>query len=265
MKSSQTSRDPTKMEVYLNTLIADTAQYRSQLNATSRVIIVDESRMTMGIANAFKSTNEPLGVSVGLHPKDQSIIALAVFDAQNKCLVIEFSTQLGLRNNTIGQLGGHPSSPNFDASKYGHWADASTSLIMVENYTAFFGSTLQTVKLGLVLAWTDALERYLLAMTSSSAKNWRSWGSIRQEGDDDLTLSTIAMRELKFRVWAQGLKWVVPWVRSGRARTSGTAARNSNIPQSSVGQADAELLSSMESEREEMQLQTMLAVLQTFQ
>ncbi|KAF8825249.1 hypothetical protein HHX47_DHR7000297 [Lentinula edodes] len=117
MKSSRTSRDPTKMEVYLNTLIADTAQYRSQLNATSRVIIVDESRMTMGIANAFKSTNEPLGVSVGLHPKDQSIIALAVFDAQNKCLVVEFSTQLGLRNNTIGQLGGRPSSPNFDASK----------------------------------------------------------------------------------------------------------------------------------------------------
>ncbi|KAH7878279.1 uncharacterized protein C8R40DRAFT_1092040 [Lentinula edodes] len=54
----------------------------------------------------------------------------------------------------------------------------------------------------------------------------------------------------------------------GRARTSGTAARNSNVPQSpptdaEVDRADAELLS-MEFGREEMQLRTTLALLQIF-
>ncbi|KAJ4476033.1 hypothetical protein C8J55DRAFT_490299 [Lentinula edodes] len=131
-------------------------------------------------------------------------------------------------------------------------------------------------KLGLVIAWTNVWRVY--------EDNWRSWGSIRQEGDDDLTLSTIATRKLKFGVRAQGLKvdcqpvyqqgdaenqWVVPWVRSGSCSDFGNGGQGTNIPQSSstdaeVGQADAELLSSMESEREEMQLRTTLAVLQTF-
>ncbi|KAJ3912261.1 hypothetical protein F5877DRAFT_85000 [Lentinula edodes] len=82
-------------------------------------------------------------------------------------------------------------------------------------------------------------------LTSNGAENWGNWG----EGDDDLTLSTIATRELKLGVWAQGWKWAVPWVRPPT--------------DAEVDRADAELLS-MEFGREEMQLRTTLALLQIF-
>ncbi|KAJ3810910.1 hypothetical protein F5876DRAFT_76333 [Lentinula aff. lateritia] len=161
-------------------------------------------------------------------------------------------------------------------------------------------------KLGLITAWTDVWRVYedvCLVCASLWIGSWRgnsiqsystsngaeNWGSIRLEGDDDLTLSTIAGNSERAQIRSLGAgiegrplvslptnkpmrKTSGMFLGSGqnnRARTSGTATRNSNTPQSSntdaeVDQADAELLSSMESEREEMQLRTTLALLQTF-
>ncbi|KAJ3739173.1 P-loop containing nucleoside triphosphate hydrolase protein [Lentinula detonsa] len=111
MNSLQPLLEPVKLQVYQSLLIAKAAE----LNVTCRVIIIDESKVSVGAINAFKNTGQPLGCSVGLDPKDQRISALALIDHTGRCLIVEFSTQLGIR--TLNANGGRGSELNFNPER----------------------------------------------------------------------------------------------------------------------------------------------------
>ncbi|KAJ4477313.1 hypothetical protein J3R30DRAFT_201991 [Lentinula aciculospora] len=95
--SSRGPEEPVKLRVYQNFLHANTTQYEALNTVNIQTVICDETGVTRGAVNAVKGTNKPLGCSVGLHPKDQTISAIAISNSGNRCLVVEFTTQLGLR------------------------------------------------------------------------------------------------------------------------------------------------------------------------
>ncbi|KAF5391903.1 hypothetical protein D9757_001729 [Collybiopsis confluens] len=66
-----------------------------------KVLVIDESNLTLGAVKAFRESDKPLGISAGLDPKDKSILALAICGGlesnknRHRCLIIEFPTLLG--------------------------------------------------------------------------------------------------------------------------------------------------------------------------
>ncbi|KAJ3753991.1 hypothetical protein EV360DRAFT_87263 [Lentinula raphanica] len=105
--------------------------------------------------------------------------------------------------------------------------------------------------------------------TSNGAENW---GSIRLEGDDDLTLNTIAASSeggqirtlgagIEGRPSTSSLTNKPMRKSSGMFLGSGKASSSATTP---IPDADADSSTPTESEREDMQLRTTLALLQTF-
>ncbi|KAE9405144.1 hypothetical protein BT96DRAFT_988692 [Gymnopus androsaceus JB14] len=104
-RSPPPSSDKEKLELNQN-LLSGKDRYGSLNTSPSLVLVCDESELTRGTIGPFKDSAEPLGVSIGLHPKDQTIISLAIVvqgKPKRRCLIIQFSTQLG-RNVRRGSL-----------------------------------------------------------------------------------------------------------------------------------------------------------------
>lgn len=95
------------------TLLSGRDRYGSLNTTPSLVIVCDEKDITKGILGAFKNSNEPLGVSIGLSPRDQTINTLAIVvegNPKKRCLIIQFSSQLGRLNR-------RESAPGFEPDK----------------------------------------------------------------------------------------------------------------------------------------------------